>query len=102
MKKLLKEFWQRWHITLGVWFKDYVMYLIQKLTPVVLLMDTCKTIFPKKVAKRMSLCIGMVALLFLIGLWFGGTFMHFVTMEILPMLLLFMLKSCVLYFLVLK
>lgn len=85
----VKEFWQRWHITLGGWFKDYVMYPIQKSTPVVLLMDICKTIFPKKVVKRISLYIGMVALWVLIGLWHGGTIVYFVATGILPMLLLF-------------
>ena len=30
----VREFWQRWHITLGEWFRDYIMYPLQKSSPI--------------------------------------------------------------------
>lgn len=84
----VQEFWQRWHITLGVWFKDYVMYPIQKSTPMVFLSQSCKKVFSKKIAKRIPFYIAMIALWFFIGLWHGGSIIYFVASAIIPMSLL--------------
>lgn len=66
------EFWQRWHITLGAWFKDYVYYPVSLSAP-------CKQL-TKVARKRLGLrygplLAGSVALFcvwFCNGLWHGS------------------------------
>ncbi len=48
------EFWQRWHITLGSWFRDYFYYPLRKL-------------FKNKKYSHLILCLTFVT----IGLWHG-------------------------------
>ena len=50
--KTVQEFWQRWHITLGLWFKDYVMYPVQISTPLVNLGKYCKRHYGKQMGKK--------------------------------------------------
>ncbi len=68
----ISDFWSRWHITLGTWFKDYIFYPI----------SLCKTsrkmtsAFRKKLGNHLGPIIpGSIALLvvwFLNGLWHGA------------------------------
>lgn len=83
-----KEFWQRWHITLGNWFKDYVMYPIQISKPMVNLGKKLKKRFGKNIGKRVPVYVAMLALWLLLGIWHGATAHYFVATGIIPYLLL--------------
>lgn len=71
----LSEFWRRWHITLGLWVKDYVLYPVLKSSLVQKISIFLKSKFGKKnrYAKLIPTWIGLFVTWFVIGFWHGGS-----------------------------
>lgn len=75
--KSIAEFWQRWHITLGTWFKDYVFYPVS--------MSSFAKKITRKVKKRLGYYYGplvagslaLFAVWICNGLWHGAGW-HFI------------------------
>ncbi len=88
LSRSIKEFWQRWHITLGSWFKDYVMYPVQISKPFISLGKKAKKLFGKKHGKKVPTYLSMFILWFLLGVWHGGTVQYFVASALIPFVLL--------------
>jgi D-alanyl-lipoteichoic acid acyltransferase DltB (MBOAT superfamily) len=69
----ISEYWRKWHITLGTWFKDYLFYPLLKSNA----MQSLTKIFSKKIkkrlAKKITTCIAMFILWTIIGLWHGAS-----------------------------
>jgi len=70
--KSISEYWRRWHITLGTWFKDYFFYPILKSNIFQNLQSKLKKVFGKKWGKKLTTYCGMFILWFTVGLWHGG------------------------------
>lgn len=70
--RTVQEFWQRWHITLGVWAKDYVLYPLLKSKSFVKLGKVSKKKFGKRLGKFIPTMIGMLVLWMVIGVWHGS------------------------------
>lgn len=68
----VQEFWQRWHITLGHWAKDYVYYPILKSKIMIRIGKETRKHFSKRIAKFIPWSIGMGALWFVMGGWHGS------------------------------
>lgn len=70
----LSEFWRRWHITLGGFLRDYVLYPVQRSKMFKNLRKKCKEKFGKGYEKKFNLPLYLSLLIswFLIGLWHGG------------------------------
>lgn len=68
----LSEFWRKWHITLGLWVKDYILYPFLKSKNLRKFAKFCKKNFGKKVAKQLPTYIGMFVVWFSVGFWHGG------------------------------
>lgn len=74
----ISEFWRRWHITLGIWLKDYLFYPLLRTKIWSTLQKKLKARFGKKKAKKISIYLAMFILWFTIGLWHGGDWKYIV------------------------
>lgn len=72
----VQEFWQRWHITLGAWLKDYLLYPILRTDVWRGLTRRTKSLFGKKAAKQLPPYLGMLCVWLLMGLWHGGSWKY--------------------------
>lgn len=70
--KSIQEFWQRWHITLGLWLKDYVMYPLLRTKKWNRMTKAIKKKWGKVLARRIPTHLAMLVLWFCMGLWHGG------------------------------
>lgn len=70
--KSISEYWRRWHITLGVWMKDYVFYPVLRSSFFTNLNKSWKKKFGKKRGKQYTTFAAMFILWFTVGIWHGG------------------------------
>ena len=73
LSKSAAEFWRRWHITLGVWFKDYIYTPIVMSPTIKKLGKWAKNKFGKKIGNNIMKIIALSAVWLLTGLWHGAT-----------------------------
>lgn len=70
--KSVAEYWRRWHITLGVWMKDYVFYPLLRSKLFTNLNKSLKEKFGKKRGKQYATFAAMFVLWLTVGIWHGG------------------------------
>lgn len=75
--KSIAEFWRRWHITLGIWMKDYVFYPLALSKSMNKLGKKCQKIFGKQVGRKIPICLENLIIFFLVGVWHGASW-HFI------------------------
>jgi len=66
------EFWRRWHITLGTFFKDYIFYSISLAKPVKNLAKKVKEKLGRNVSKFVGPTIALFGVWSCNGLWHGA------------------------------
>ena len=75
LSKTVQEFWQRWHITLGGWLKDYIMYPISRSKAFKKWGKRCKTKFGKK-GMQIPYYAAMFVVWTLMGVWHGNSWKY--------------------------
>ena len=81
------EFWRRWHITLGTWFKDYVYTPIALSRPMNKMTSFVRSKISQKAARSFMQVVPLVVVWLLTGLWHGFT-LHYLIWALFWMLLI--------------
>lgn len=63
------EYWRRWHISLGVWFRSYLFYPITTSGFGLQLSKIGKKLFGKKAGRGLPATVATIIIFFLIGIW---------------------------------
>lgn len=66
------EYWNRWHITMGTWFTDYVFYPLSVSRPMQAISKKSRKWFGKSIGKRVPVYLATIITWFLTGLWHGA------------------------------
>ena len=76
--KSISEYWRRWHITLGIWMKEYVFYPILRSGLFVKMGKMLRNHLGKKKGKQLTTFTAMFCLWFLVGIWHGGNWKYII------------------------
>lgn len=68
----IPDYWRRWHMTLGAWFRDYVFYPLSLSKFFSRLGKKCRGIFGNYIGKLIPVLIPQFIIFFLIGIWHGA------------------------------
>lgn len=70
--RTVKEYWNRWHITMGTWFTDYVFFPLSVSGPMQKLSRWSRDHLGNALGKRIPVYLATIATWFLTGLWHGA------------------------------
>lgn len=71
--KNIKEYWNRWHITMGTWFTDYIFYPISVAGPMLKIGKFSRKHFGENIGKRVPVYLSSFIVWFTTGIWHGAS-----------------------------
>lgn len=76
--KSLKEYWRRWHITMGTWFRDYIFYPFSISKPMQKITKAVGTRFGEGMRRRLPVYLATILTWFATGVWHGASWNYIV------------------------
>ncbi len=74
----VSEFWRRWHMTLGSWFKDYVFFPVSMGKNFQKFSKTCRQHLNRYYASTVPVLISLFAVWFCTGIWHGAEWKYII------------------------
>ena len=78
--KNISEYWRRWHITLGTWFKDYIFYPLSINKKIINLGKWTRTHINDSFGKKLPIYLPMIAVWALTGVWHGSESRYYLSL----------------------
>ncbi len=91
--KSIAEYWRRWHISLGTWFKEYMFYPISVSKSMLNLSKFCKKHMGEWIGKRISIYLASIIVWFTTGIWHGAAW-NFIVWGLLNCLVILVSQEC--------
>ncbi len=78
LARSMSEFWERWHITLGEWMKNYVFYPISLSKWMTRFSRWSKKTFGRKTGRVVPIALADLIVFFFVGIWHGASWKYVV------------------------
>ena len=91
--KNIAEYWRRWHITMGTWFKDYLFYPLSASMPVLSMSTFCRKHFGVAAGRRIPVYFVTLVVWFATGIWHGASW-NFIVWGLLNAVVILLSQEC--------
>ncbi len=71
--KSIKEYWNRWHVTMGNWFKDYLFYPVSVSKTMLRISKKARSFLGEEAGKRVPVYLTTILVWFTTGIWHGAS-----------------------------
>jgi len=69
----IEDYWRRWHITMGTWFRDYIFYPMSVCKPMLRFAKKCRARLGDGFGKRLPVYVSTIVVWFATGIWHGAS-----------------------------
>lgn len=91
--KDIAEYWRRWHITMGTWFKDYIFYPLSVNPRMLKFSGWSRQHLGKEFGKRFPVYVSSFIVWFATGIWHGASW-NFIVWGLLNCLVICLSEEC--------
>lgn len=91
--KSITEYWRRWHISLGTWFKDYIFYPLSISKSMLRFSKKSRKWLGNGIGKRMPVYVSSIVVWFITGVWHGAAW-NFVVWGLMNGIIILISQEC--------
>ncbi|MBE6764887.1 MAG: MBOAT family protein [Ruminococcaceae bacterium] len=91
--KNIEEYWRRWHITMGTWFRDYIFYPLSISTFMQKLSKKSREKLGPKLGKKIPVYLATLIVWFATGIWHGASW-NFIVWGLLNGVVIIISQEC--------